>query len=89
MIAAEGHPEIKIGDVVTEGQLLVNGIVENRYGAFKIVNAKGYVYADVYKDIEFEIPLNHSGKEYTGKEKTKRECYRFPRKAVPHPRIPL
>ncbi|MBO7161378.1 MAG: sporulation protein YqfD, partial [Clostridia bacterium] len=75
VIAAEGHPEIKIGDVVTEGQLLVNGIVENRYGAFKIVNAKGYVYADVYKDIEFEIPLNHSGKEYTGKEKTKREIY--------------
>ncbi len=75
VIAAEGHPEIKIGDVVTEGQLLINGIVENRYGAFKIVNAKGYVYADVYKDIEFEIPLSYSGKEYTGKEKTKREIY--------------
>ncbi|MBO5980986.1 MAG: sporulation protein YqfD [Clostridia bacterium] len=75
VIAAEGHPEIKIGDVVTGGQLLVNGIVENRYGAFKIVNAKGYVYADVYKDIEFDIPLSYSGKEYTGKEKTKREIY--------------
>lgn len=75
VIAAEGHPEIKIGDVVTEGQLLINGIVENRYGAFKIVNAKGYVYADVYKNIEFNIPLSYSGKEYTGKEKTKREIY--------------
>ena len=75
VIAAEGHPEIKIGDVVTEGQLLVNGIVENRYGAFKIVNAKGYVYADVYHTAEFEIPLNCTGKEYTSKESVKSEIY--------------
>ncbi len=75
VVAAEGHPEVKIGDVVTEGQLLVNGIVENRYGAFKIVNAKGYVYADVYKSLQFDIPLLYSGKEYTGKEKTKTEIY--------------
>ncbi len=75
VIAAEGHPEIKIGDVVTEGQLLINGLVENRYGAFKIVNSKGYVYADVAETVEFEIPLTVSGKEYTGKSHIKREIY--------------
>ncbi len=75
VVAAEGHPEIKVGDVVTQGQLLINGLVENRYGAYKIVNSKGYVYADVAEMQVFDIPLTASGKEYTGKEDVKREIY--------------
>lgn len=75
VIAAEGHPEIKIGDVVTEGQLLINGIVENRYGAYKLVNSRGYVYADVTEKLLFEIPLARTGKSYTGKTKTKYQLF--------------
>ncbi len=75
VIAAEGHPEIKIGDVVTEGQLLINGIVENRYGAYKLVNSRGYVYADITEKLLFEIPLARTGKTYTGKTKTKHQLF--------------
>lgn len=75
VIAAEGHPEIKAGDVITQGQLLINGIVENRYGAFKLVNSRGYVYADVTENPVFEIPLERTGKTYTGKTKTKTQIF--------------
>lgn len=73
--AAEGHPQVKVGDVVVEGQLLVNGIVENRFGAYKIVNSKGYVYADVAENLLFEVPLSVTGKDYTGRTQTKTEIY--------------
>lgn len=73
--AVEGHPEVTVGDVVVEGQLLVNGFVENRFGAYKIVNSKGYVYADVRENILFEVPLTRTGKAYTGRTQTKTEIY--------------
>ncbi len=73
--AVEGHPEVKVGEIVVEGQLLVNGFVENRFGAYKIVNAKGYVYADVTENLLFEVPLSVTGKTYTGKTQTKTEIY--------------
>ena len=73
--AVEGHPEVKVGQVVTEGQLLINGFVENRFGAYKIVNAKGYIFADVAENLLFEVPLDMTGKYYTGRTETKTEIY--------------
>ena len=69
--AAAGHPEVSAGQVVTEGQLLVNGIVENSRGAYRLVNAYGFVYADVRHEYTVEIPLTTSEKRYTGSTETK------------------
>ena len=75
VVAAEGHPEVKIGQIVTEGQLLINGFVQNRYGTYKVVNATGYVFADVTENLVFEVPLIQKGIKYTGNTETKREIY--------------
>ncbi len=73
--AHEGAPEVKVGQVVTKGQLLVNGFVKNRYGAYKAVAAKGYVYADVTENKTVEVPFVKQGKKYTGRQDTKTEIY--------------
>lgn len=45
--AANGTIEILRGSAVTEGQLLVNSVMEDKLGGQKFVHASGQIYADV------------------------------------------
>lgn len=45
--AANGTVEVLRGSAVTEGQLLVNSVMEDQQGGLKFVHASGQIYADV------------------------------------------
>jgi len=67
--AENGVPEVKVGDTVTKGQLLVSGIVENTVNtAFRLVRAEGRVWARVEDVMRFEVPLEYTEKRYTGEK---------------------
>lgn len=46
-----GHPEIKAGDAVIKGDLLISGITENADGSSNLKTARGKVFAKVEKEI--------------------------------------
>ncbi len=64
---ADGTPEVKEGDVVYKGQLLINSFMVNKHGAYRPTHARGKVYASVNRKFQTEIPLNRVEKSYTGK----------------------
>ena len=63
----EGTPEIKCGDAVIKGQLLINGFVEDDFGACSIRHAAGKVFALTKHKIIKEIELCQVEKQSTGK----------------------
>ncbi len=68
--AENGLPEVKAGDTVVKGQLLVSGIAENTVNtAFRLVRAEGRVFARVEDVVSFEVPLEYTEKRYTGEKK--------------------
>ena len=69
--AAEGFPEVNVGDVVCKGQLLINSFIEGKYGSVRPTHARGMVYAAVKQELKIEIPLNRTVKNYSGKTQTK------------------
>ncbi|MBQ3230202.1 MAG: sporulation protein YqfD [Clostridia bacterium] len=71
--AADGTPEVSEGDVVYEGELLINSFVIGNYGTFRPTHARGAVYAAVKERFSIEIPLNRISKHYTGNTETKRK----------------
>ena len=50
-----GTPEVKVGDAVTEGQILVNGVVEDAFGESKLLKSSAKIFAKVKKEIKEEI----------------------------------
>ncbi len=73
--AADGSPEVKEGDVVYEGELLINSFIEGSNGAFRPTHARGIVYAAVEESFMTEIPLSRVSKNYTGNTETKTVYY--------------
>ncbi len=73
--AAEGTPEVKEGDAVFEGELLINSFIEGTNGSFRPTHARGIVYAAVKESFVSEIPLDRVTRHYTGKTETKRVYY--------------
>lgn len=62
----EGKGEVKAGDAVAKGELLINGITENGDGTSVFHHAKGEVIAKTVREIEVTVPGTIKGKKYTG-----------------------
>lgn len=73
--AADGSPEVQEGDVVFEGELLINSFIEGSNGAFRPTHARGIVYAAVEESFMTKIPLSRVSKNYTGNTETKTVYY--------------
>lgn len=52
-----GSPQVRIGEEVKKGQLLISGIVEYEGVSTEYVYARGEVYAEVEREIYVRIPL--------------------------------
>lgn len=68
--ASSGSPEIKKGDNVIKGQLLINAYMLGRLGTYRLTHARGDVYAEVTEKFSISIPLELTEKKYTGKTET-------------------
>ena len=53
-----GTPMVSDGEVVTKGQILISGIVEDLSGASEFVDAEGKVYAETHRIISQKINMN-------------------------------
>lgn len=62
-----GTKQVNVGDPVREGDLLVAGLAETKFGNM-LVHARGIVKASVMRDVRVEVPLEREVKEYTGRE---------------------
>ncbi len=71
VVAAEGTPEVRVGETVQKGQLLINSFMEGTNGTFRPTHARGNVMAMVEQKFRVEIPLIQIQKKYTGTTETK------------------
>ncbi len=70
--AADGTPEVREGDVVYKGELLINSFIEGSNGSFRPSHARGIVYAAVEERFVSEVPFTRLTKVYTGRSEKKR-----------------
>ena len=64
-----GNIAVDIGDVVSEGDLLVGGLYDVEVGGIRYTCARGKVFAKTERCFEEIIPLKYEKKEYTGRIK--------------------
>jgi len=69
--AADGTPEVREGDVVYKGELLINSFIKGNNDTYRPTHARGIVYAAVNRKFETEIPLERVSKAYTGRTNSK------------------
>ena len=84
----KGTPEVKVGDAVAEGQILVNGVVEDAFGESKLLKSNAKIFAKVKKEIREEIDLENIKETKTNK-KIKRKRLIFFGKSVPLSLVPV
>lgn len=77
--AAEGTPEVREGDVVFKGELLINSFIEGTNGTYRPTHARGKVFAAVKESFVCEIPFNRTTRYYTGNSETKSVYFVFGR----------
>ena len=63
----EGTPEIKNGDAVVKGQLLINGFVEDDFATCNIRHADAKVFALTKHSLKKEVDLCQTQRQKTGK----------------------
>lgn len=63
----EGTPEIKNGDAVVKGQLLINGFVEDDFATCNIRHADAKVFALTKHSLKKEVELCQTQRQKTGK----------------------
>lgn len=66
-----GTPEVKIGDIVTEGDILVNGYMEGKYTGTRYVHSIADIEAKVWYTKTIREPLTQEILEETGNTETK------------------
>ncbi len=71
VIAQNGTPLVKEGDIVTKGTVLVGGWLEGKYTGTRYVHANGDVQAKVWYSQKEKIPLKQVEKAKTGNEENK------------------
>ena len=84
----KGNPEVKIGDAVTKGQILVNGVLENAFGESEICHAEAKIFAKLKKVIREEIDIDCIDEIKTNK-KVKRSSLKFFTRNVPLTLVPV
>lgn len=64
--AQNGTANVKEGDVVKQGEVLINGWMEGKYTGMRYVHAKGQIQAKVWYTKHKKIKYNATEKEETG-----------------------
>ncbi len=72
-----GTPQVKEGDAVVEGQLLISGVVEDAAGASFLKRASGKIIAATNRTFTTEVELKRSVVMPTGKSVTQRSMNFF------------
>lgn len=65
----DGQPQVKVGNVVLEGQLLVSGIIEDVKGNVTLKHARAKILALVWEDTEIAVDMSQSYRIDTGEKK--------------------
>ena len=76
-----GMPTVKKGQIVKKGQLLVSGVIDSQAVGYRLVRARGEIYARISRSFTAEVPLVREKKSRTG-EKTTRVTIRFLAKKI-------
>lgn len=66
IIAQNGTAQVKVGDKVEAGQVLIQGIMEGKYTGIRYVHAKGEIQAKVWHTKSKKIPYNATERQETG-----------------------
>ena len=66
--AQDGTANVKVGDTVSEGDILINGWMEGKYTGVRYVHAKGEIEARVWYTKKITIQYNATEKRSTGNE---------------------
>ena len=69
--AQTGTANVKVGDTVKEGDILINGWMEGKYTGIRYVHAKGDIEAKVWHTKYKKIPYNATQMQETGKMENK------------------
>lgn len=72
-----GVSSVKLGQIVKKGDLLVSGIIDSKALGYRLVRARGEVYAAVTLSYRIEIPYETTEKVYTGAFSTKKSIKFF------------
>ncbi len=67
-----GTPEVKKGDAVVEGQLLVNAVVEDQTGGSTMTHASAEIIAETSREVTVKVPLHKQVDVPTGKTAVRR-----------------
>ena len=62
-----GVCKVKLGETVKKGELLVSGVIDSRALGYRLVRARGEVYARTTLTYQTEIPYQTEKKVYTGR----------------------
>lgn len=68
----DGEKMVLPGTMVTEGQLLISGVVQNNVSGVRYLRGMGKVYGRTWYHLECRVPLTVQEKVYTGTQKTRR-----------------
>ena len=68
--AQDGTANVKVGDTVGVGDVLINGWMEGKYTGIRYVHAKGEIEARVWYTMNKTIPYKATEKQYTGNVET-------------------
>lgn len=63
-----GNAQVRSGDIVSEGQLLVSGLFDSKNDGFRVTRAEGEVLAQTSEELYIKIPYDYQEKVYTGAE---------------------
>ena len=70
--ALTGKAQVSAGETVTRGQTIVSGWLDFGEMGSELVHARADVYARTWYDLKAVMPLEYTGKEYTGRKQTRR-----------------
>lgn len=66
----DGQPQVKVGEVVLDGQLLISGIIEDAKGNVTLKHARAKILALVWEETEIVVEMSHQYQVDTGQKKT-------------------
>lgn len=75
--AYSGKPQVQVGDGVTQGQLLISGVVEDQYGKSTFVHADGEVIAKTRHSISVTVPYESTELLPNGQQSSQRRLEFF------------
>lgn len=77
MEVTNGVSQVKVGDAVIKGQLLVSGIAEDETGGTRLMRSAGRVIAETEKSLVAEVPMKQTVLRLTGKQIVRRSVRIF------------